>query len=512
MFSVQLREICIGAGPDSDGPTANDVAPFLSLCHWPRLEKIKLERVTATAAAALATGSVHWPALRELTLEGAKMDPAFFHALAAGSWSSLQTLDLYRGELENPAPDEIGEALADLLARLPSLQTLKLVSLFPTFEGDRQLYTLLRPSALRVTLPALETMNLRSSEVGSSVAELVADAAASGRWPNLRKVNVGLFPFGDEYDSIACSLTRISNLETLSLFHTNIGRDFGADNVMFRLAMLPQTLKILMLLRTRINNNSMLRVLGGDWRFDRLEKLWLAGNIVGEGGAALLAQASSEGRLPALEELWIGSLGPKGAETMFSVPWRRLKLIKIFSDRMKVPVGLAGAAAMGLAAAQNYLPSLRSLDLTSCSLNAEMVDLIFGQGAWPSLLDLNLSGNPLATRGCKILATNAHNLPAVRVMRLRECKFGDAGLAAILGPRTSKKWALDLVDMDIIDRFSSSPNLSNKAQRMWEGRVFESIQYMMVIRKVGGQDVPREPRGSRLPLVEGDLLAPFYND
>lgn len=483
------------------------VVPFLTLCHWQRLENIVLSRITTSGAAALAAGSVHWPALHTLHCS-AQLSTAFFRTLAVGSWPSLERLELSGSDFYDPAP-EAGAALAAFLANLPSLKHLDLGLLSSNTNGN----SILLRDSLSLDLP-IECLELNHCEMDVDFARQLADAVPR-RWPNLHTLAFQSHYHrsrieGVDYDRMACELVRIPTLKTLRLLTMHIGSDSENDNVQFRLGMVSPSIEKLTMFKNGFNSTTMSRIFEGDWRFAQLKDIHLDYNDVGEGVAQLLAQASADGRLPAVENVSVHSLGTKGVSAFFSAPWKRLKT---FSLRLedgrpdRDQVGLVGAGALGNAAAQGFLPSLISLSLGNCKLNARMLGLMFSKGPWPSLLDLRLSKNPFSDHGCRILARYAHNLPVLRVLDVADCKIGDAGLAEITSAFESL--SLDVVDVTVDENLS--PTLSSDARREWYEMYVLLLPRKLICRKVQGRMIPRDDlQGRRVPCLDGEIMAPLY--
>jgi len=82
-----------------------------------------------------------------------------------------------------------------------------------------------------------------------------------------------------------------------------------------------------------------------------------------------------------------------------------------------------------------HLGNLENLYVSSCEVGQDGVDALLGNSQLPNLEKLTLSNNPLRDKGVGALVANAHHVPALRHLELRNIHMTKAGLEALLAAK-----------------------------------------------------------------------------
>ncbi len=222
-------------------------------------------------------------------------------------------------------------------------------------------------------------------------------------------------------------------------------------------------LRLLHLGRNRFQDDAA-NHLAGSPILGNLEELDLSGNELGETGARALAASVYFGKLRRLE-LKDNRLGPGGAETLGNS--ERLTAL----ERLGLSGNEVGNARLQSLTRMHELLRVAHLDLSNNGLNAAGLQTILSRPHRsadtdsPTLIELDLSHNELATEGMRLLAA-CPQLTRLRILRLAGCGIDDTGAQALAAsPYLKQLTFLDLGNNPIGDpgfrAFLDSPHLGS---------------------------------------------------
>lgn len=103
-----------------------------------------------------------------------------------------------------------------------------------------------------------------------------------------------------------------------------------------------------------------------------------------------------------------------------------------------------GDSAMEQLVKWTHLPLLEQLYVSGCELGVDGVDALLGSAQLPNLEKLTLSNNALADKGIGVIVANAHHVPALRHLELKNTRLTRSGLKALVAAKLASVRRIDV--------------------------------------------------------------------
>ena len=184
---------------------------------------------------------------------------------------------------------------------------------------------------------------------------------------------------------------------------------------------------------TDLEENDIGRLLGAPW-LPRVRRLILRGKLTEDDfaelcGAPALARLAalnvSNTKLPALA---LGALDG-------SLP--HCRTLVLTGNRV-------GDPGMEQLVKWTHLGLLEQLYVSGCELGVDGVDALLGNAQLPNLEKLTLSNNALADKGIGVIVANAHHVPALRHLELKNTRLTKSGLKALVAAKLAAQCRIDV--------------------------------------------------------------------
>jgi len=315
-------------------------------------------------------------------------------------------------------------------------------------------YNNLRPKEKDLTpifsqeCPLLEELSLENLEIKPKRMRSIFNNKSE--WPNLKKLNIGSNPFGDQGLEILVS-KKWPHLEELNVRGTEI----KTEGVQFMVANSNwPNLKKLNISSNAIQEEGIKMLVSAKWPL--LEDLNLYATTIpfhlyhGRSIQLFFDQA----QWPNMKKLAIhqNPIGIPAFEALVSIDWPHLEDLNLHGTTITLE-------KLQLLVHKSNWPNLKRLDIAANEIRDEGLDMLT-QAKWPLLEDLDLWHTRITDRGIESIVIKSH-WPNLKTLNLSENPIQDGGLEIL----ASAKWPL-LQELDLRDTKITTKGLKfiNKPQ------------------------------------------------
>jgi len=273
-------------------------------------------------------------------------------------------------------------------------------------------------------VPNLKELYLAGNIIGPEGAALIAEAAKNGYFAKFQKLNLsnnGLDPVGIK--DLLIAIQYMPDLKELYLADNIIGQEGSA-----LIAEAAKNGYFAKLQTLNLSNNELDYVgikdllIAIQYILD-LKELYLAGNIIGPKGAALIAEAAKNGYFAKLQTLNLSNsqLGHKGFQIFLNcVTFMQLEKLYLASNK----IGYQGMAYLK-DAPQKFLKYLQILDLNGNEIGSKgLKNFLAVARLMKNLQSLHLALNNIDSKWIRDL----NRFPCIQILDLRENNLGYNGL------------------------------------------------------------------------------------